>query len=75
MPDRIFPAVLECRGKHKMCSGNFSMWGIEGNKSPYGNNILYHKSNCTGNTRSFIYIRVIYIMKVWKAVYSCTVAR
>lgn len=48
------------------------MWGLEGDKSPYGNNILYHKLNCSGNTGRVIYIRVIYLMEISKAVYSCT---
>lgn len=41
IPDRIFPAVLECRGTRKMYSGSFSMWGVEGNKSTYGYYIVY----------------------------------
>lgn len=45
---------LSAGGMSKICSCNFSLWGIEGNKRTYGNKILHHKPYCTGNTRRFI---------------------
>ena len=62
------------QGHEIMCTGNLGIRGIYGNKSTYDcNTVPYTILHREFKTKGFIYVRVIYIMAVSKALYSWSV--